>query len=423
MAAAAAGVAFTLRLAAMPETVGPWAVGLLVGLDSAVELLIAVPAGRLSDRWGRRLPLLGGALAAAVGLLIAGFADSLALLTLGRAVQGVGTGLTVPPLLGWFSDAAAARPSERRGRVMAGVEAGTAAGLAIGTVLGSVIWSTARTTGFLLLAVLFVAAAALFTRAPGVTQASGQDTTSAGRPLPRGGTFLPPAPQGWRGDVRQVLRTPGLLRLLVAWVLLNGVVGLWLTHAVYQMNAGERSVQQFLVGIGREDVRLGPFQTEALPIILALWMLLFIAGSLLWGPLLARIEAWPAMRIALAGMLLVCLALVFINAGGESSRLAGPGARWVAVAIFCFGVVLEAGFAPAALTQLAADAGASRRGMTMGLYSVAFGLGSVGGSWVGGPFSALWAMNGVIAATAIAASIALATLTIGYRPAPGHHGE
>ncbi len=413
VAAAAAGVALTLRLTGMPEMVGPAAIGLLGGLDSAVELLVAVPAGRLSDRWGRRPLLLGGAVAAAVGLLIAGLGNTLALLTLGRAVQGLGTGLTVPPLLGWFSDEAAARPGGRRGRVMAGVEAGTAAGLLIGTVVGRVIWSAARASGFPLLAALFVGAAALFTRAPGLALPTSHGAPPLGHPQPAGG--LPVPAGGWLGDVRAVLRTPGLSRLLVAWVLLNGVVGLWLTHAVYQMNAGARDAQQFLVGIGREDLRLGPVQTEALPVILALWMLLFIAGSLAWGPLLARIEAWLAMRVALVGMLLVCLALAFINAADVA-----PAARWVAVAVFCAGVVLEAGFAPAALTRLATDAAAARRGMTMGLYSVAFGLGSVGGSWLGGPFSALGGMNGIIVATAILAASALATLTIGHRPAPGH---
>lgn len=398
VAAAAAGVALTLRLASMPEVVGPALVGFLGGLDSAVELLVAVPAGRLSDRWGRRPLLLGGAAAATAGLLLAGLGTTPALLVLGRAVQGFGTGLTVPPLLGWFADAAAAREPGRRGRVMAGVEAGTAAGLLAGAVLGSVVWSAARTTGFLLLALLFAGATALFAAAPNMAQVARSGAGGAGVAPSAGATV-------WR-DLRLVLAAPGLARLLLAWVLLNAVVGLWLTHAVYQLNLPQPDPQQFLVGVGQTELRLESLRTEALPVILAAWALLFIGGALAWGPLLERVGPWPAMRHALMGMLLVCGALAILNAGG-----APPLLRWAVLPLFGAGVLLEAGFAPAALTQLAADAGAARRGMTMGLYSVAFGLGSVLGSWAGGPFAERWAMNGVIAATAILAGTALAVLS------------
>lgn len=420
-AAAAAGVALTLRLAGMPDVVGPPELGLLGTAYAAMDLLAAVPAGALSDRWGRRPLLLGGAAAGAAGLLLTGVTTSVPLLLLGRVVQGLGTGATVPPLLGWFSDVAAQRPAARRGRVMAGVEAGTAAGLLGGTVLGAIAWEGARRAGaaelgFSLLALLYLGAAGLLARVPHF----GSPRAGAARQLAAGAWGSVPAhtdqtgrtgSPAWLGGLRTVLRRSGLARLLAAWVLLNSVAGLWLTHAVYQLNLPAPDPTQALVGIGRATLSVGPLRTAALPVILASWTVLFIAGALSWGPLLARIAAWRAMRVALGGMLLVCAALMVLNAGWVPAAW-----RWAALPLFGLGVLLEAGFAPAALSQLAHDADATHRGLTMGLYSVALGLGSAIGSGVGAPFAALWAMNGITAATALLAALALAVLTVGHSP-------
>ncbi|HXI18855.1 MAG TPA: MFS transporter, partial [Chloroflexota bacterium] len=320
-----------------------------------------------------------------------------------------------------------------RARVMSGVGAGTAAGLLFGTVLGSVLWTQLGTNAFPLLALLFFLSTALMAGAPGVAAATtkplplGEAARSAGEGGPPYAQsrshlnpgFPPPARRpvgaGILPSLRQVLRAPGLLRLLVAWMLLNAVVGLWLTHAVYQLDAAVSDTGQFLVG---------RFHGSTLDVLLGAWMLLFIVGSLAWAPLLPRVGEWRAMRIALSGMLLVCASLVVINAGPLPVE-----ARWAALVPFCIGVLLEAGFAPAALAQLAAGSQQSHRGLTMALYSVAFGSGSLLGNWAGAPFVAAGAMNGIIVATAIMASLALATLSLGYRPGgaacvDGHeHGE
>ena len=419
VAGQAAGLALTRRLAVL-STVGPNEVGFLGGLADAMELLVALPAGVLSDRWGRRPLLLAGATLGAIGLLVVGFTETLPLLALGRALQGLGTGCTIPPLLGWFSDMTASQGAAGRARVMSGVGAGTAAGLLFGTVLGSVLWTQLGTNAFPLLALLFFLSTALMAGAPGVAAATtkplplGEAARSAGeggpsyaqsRPHPGSGFPLEAERPGGKGiflALRHVLRAPGLLRLLVAWMLLNAVVGLWLTHAVYQLDAAVSDTGQFLVG---------RFHGSTLDVLLGAWMLLFIVGSLAWAPLLPRVGEWRAMRIALSGMLLVCASLVVINAGPLP-----VAARWAALVPFCIGVLMEAGFAPAALAQLAAGSQQSHRGLTMALYSVAFGSGSLLGNWAGAPFVAAGAMNGIIVATAIMASLALATLSLGYRP-------
>lgn len=386
VAASAAGLALTLRFSSAPSPIGPERVGVLAFLFSVMELLAALPAGALSDRVGRRPLLLGGAVAGAAGLLITGLTQSYPLLAFGRIVQGLGTGCTVPPLLGWFAAVTARRGPARRGKVMAGVEAGTAAGLLGGIVLGGLTWKYLHFSAFWALAGLYVLAAALM--------AFALHSPSDGPVRVRSSVSLV-------SGLVEVLATPRLVRLLVAWVLLNSVVGLWLTHAPYQMNLPLEDPQQYLVG---------RFHGNQLNLVLALWSMLFIAGSLAWGPLLGRIEAWRAMRLALGGMLLVCAALVFLNA----QWLPALG-RWIALPFFCFGVLVEAGFAPAALSQLSTDSAAAHRGLTMGLYSVALGLGGAIGGAAGGPFAQYWKMNGVIALTVILAGAALATLTLGHR--------
>lgn len=45
-------------------------VGVLAALFAAFPLLLAVPAGRLSDRFGLRLPIVGGILIMAAGLAL-----------------------------------------------------------------------------------------------------------------------------------------------------------------------------------------------------------------------------------------------------------------------------------------------------------------------------------------------------------------
>jgi predicted MFS family arabinose efflux permease len=107
----------------------------------------------------------------------------------------------------------------------------------------------------------------------------------------------------------------------------------------------------------------------------------------------------------------VCVSLVALNAPGLSDA-----ARWAALVPFSVGVLMEAGFAPAALAQLAVGSEQRHRGLTMALYSVAFGAGSLLGNWAGAPFVSWGAMNGIIVATAIMASLALGVLTLGYRP-------
>ena len=68
----------------------PLLVGLAIGGYGLTQALFQIPMGLLSDRWGRKPVIYTGLIFFAVGSLIAAYADSMWLLTVGRIVQGAG---------------------------------------------------------------------------------------------------------------------------------------------------------------------------------------------------------------------------------------------------------------------------------------------------------------------------------------------
>lgn len=65
-------------------------IGLALGIDGLAQALLQIPSGLLSDRWGRKPVIYGGLLLFALGSFVAGSGDSLAVIILGRLLQGTG---------------------------------------------------------------------------------------------------------------------------------------------------------------------------------------------------------------------------------------------------------------------------------------------------------------------------------------------
>src|SRR5262245_60928178 len=70
----------------------PSQVGLLFASYSIMQLIFAPVLGRLSDKYGRRPILLISLLGTSLGFLILGFANTLALLFVGRIIDGISGG-------------------------------------------------------------------------------------------------------------------------------------------------------------------------------------------------------------------------------------------------------------------------------------------------------------------------------------------
>jgi MFS family permease len=68
----------------------PLLVGLAVGGYGLTQAILQIPFGVLSDKWGRKPVIYLGLAFFCVGSLIAGFADSMLMLTFGRILQGAG---------------------------------------------------------------------------------------------------------------------------------------------------------------------------------------------------------------------------------------------------------------------------------------------------------------------------------------------
>jgi multidrug resistance protein len=117
--------------------VSEWAVGVLFG-SYAVALLVATPVlGALSDRVGRRRPMVGGLLGLGAATLLFAFAPGYAGLLGARLVQGVAAAATWTAGLALVADL---YPAERRGQAMGVVMSGMTAGTLLGPPVGGLLY-------------------------------------------------------------------------------------------------------------------------------------------------------------------------------------------------------------------------------------------------------------------------------------------
>jgi multidrug resistance protein len=131
-------VAYSVAVPVLPDLsrrlgASPTLIGLLFSSFGLSLVLVSVPMGAVSDRTGRRLPLILGMVALTAATLLFAYADSLAWLFAARLVQGAADAVTW--VVGFALVADLYGPSER-GRAMGLVMAGSNAGFMIGPSLG-----------------------------------------------------------------------------------------------------------------------------------------------------------------------------------------------------------------------------------------------------------------------------------------------
>lgn len=111
----------------------PTMIGLLFGSFGITVLLVSVPMGSVSDRTGRRLPLVGGLIALAGSSVLFALSPSMSWLFAARLVQGAADAVTW--VVGFALVADLYEPRER-GRVMGLVMSGSTFGFMAGPTLG-----------------------------------------------------------------------------------------------------------------------------------------------------------------------------------------------------------------------------------------------------------------------------------------------
>lgn len=111
-------------------------IGLAVAMASPTAFLFQPLAGRLGDRRGRRLLIVGGGLVAAIAIASYTSADSLGLLVALRLLTGVGEAFIFVGTATVVNDLA---PDERRGEALSLYSLAVWGGLAVGPLLGELV--------------------------------------------------------------------------------------------------------------------------------------------------------------------------------------------------------------------------------------------------------------------------------------------
>jgi predicted MFS family arabinose efflux permease len=170
-------LAYSIAVPVLPDLsrragASPTEIGLLFGAFGVTLLGASVPLGGISDRIGRRGPLVGGAVALAGSSLLFALVDSLPWLFVARLVQGAADAVT------WvvgFALIADLYTAEERGRVMGLVMSGTTIGFMIGPSIGGWLYEVggARVPYLVVAGLAALCAAGFVWMAPGGHAGSG----------------------------------------------------------------------------------------------------------------------------------------------------------------------------------------------------------------------------------------------------------
>jgi len=319
---------FARRLGASPAEIG-----LMFASFGVTLLLVSVPMGAISDRTGRKVPLVTGMLALAGSTLLFARADSLPLLFAARMVQGAADGVT------WvvgFALIADCYGPEDRGRVMGYVMSGTSLGIIVGPSIGGWLYDA----GGVALPFQFVAALALVCAI--------------------GFTVIRPKterPQTARPSIWSVMRVPPVA--ICAAVIVVAASTLAMLEPVLPLFFDRR--------LGLTPSQIG---------------LLFGAAAvastlmpLVYGPMITR---WGARRLTLTGIVLTAIWMpALTTASSLPTALALIVVQWIAIALFVTPSL-------AYMAEVTAFAGGDAYGIGYGIYNTAWAVGLLGGPALGG---------------------------------------
>lgn len=162
-------------------------VGIAVGAGSLGAVLASSPAGRLADRHGRRVILLGGAAVMAVSYLVLALGPPLSLLVVIRVLGGAGEAAFV---VGTFSVATDIAPDDRRGESLSLITISSYFGLTLGPLAADLLLGDGRFGLVWVVAAACVALLSLIALTLPETRPETGDEAPAGW-LPPRGALLP----------------------------------------------------------------------------------------------------------------------------------------------------------------------------------------------------------------------------------------
>lgn len=333
--------------------VSPLWIGLAIGAYGLTQAIFQIPMGWLSDRYGRRRVITGGLVIFAIGSLIAGMAKSIEMVTLGRAIQGMGA--IASAVLALASDVTR---EEQRPKVMAVIGMCIGLSFAVALVLGPMIADRFGLQGvFYITAVMaLVGIGIMLTLVPVSYSLSNSSEVTASKDA-----------------IGKMLFNPQLLRLDFGVLVLHLMMtSIFVAYPILLSNAG---------------ININDHWSVYLPVLLISFVLM--VPMLIIG----------AKKSVEKQLFLVAIGMLFIAAIWMSSSISLWSLVGAVLVFFIAFNFLEASL-PAHVSRMAP---AGQKGTAMGVYSSSQFLGAFLGGLSGGyiaqefGFVYLFAANGVIA--------------------------
>ncbi len=336
------------------------AIGFVGASQAITEMIFAPILARYADRFGRSRFLVGGPLLGMLGVLLVGLGVNAAQLAGARLIEGIGAAAFVPVALGTVA-AASSHNRPVRARASGAFEGATLGGYAGGFALGAFAWVAFHRGAFLLLAVLYLAAAFICLVW-----------------VPR---LQPMVVSPLRTVVRAVLGPGPMRSFLPAWLAGFALLGAFTANLAALLRHRPEPGQALL----------HHFDERVIGLLLVAWIVMFLIGIVLWTPVLSRSRPVAIMRRAVPGAWVILLALVLLN---HSQLHLAP----VCIPLLAVGVMWLAGFGPAAVAYLAdcSEALVADRAALMSFYTVALAGGGAVGAILGGVATRLFFADGLI---------------------------
>ena len=332
-------VAYSVAVPVLPDYAtrfhaSPTMVGLLFASFGITLLIVSVPMGALSDRLGRKGPMIGALALLAGSTLLFAFAASLPMLFLARMLQGAADAVTWVVGFALMADLYA---EDERGRAMGLAMAGSVLGFIVGPSLGGWLYEL----GGIKLPFLVVAAFAAIDLA--VFAAVTPNTHSTASP----------------GSMWDVLRLRAIV--ICALVVVAGAATAAMLEPVMPL------IFEFRLGLG--PARIG-----------AVFGVAAVASACM-HPVYGHLsDRWGGRRLMLSGLIASALMLPVLNLAHDF----GSAAIVMVLMQVVFGM-----FVTPSLTyfaQVASQAGVAAYGVVYGVYNMAWAVGLMAGPALGGFF-------------------------------------
>jgi MFS family permease len=340
-----------------------WA-GIVAAVQGLSEAVSAPILARFADRVGRKRFLVGGPLIGGIGALLLVWAQHPHHFVVARILEGVGAGAFVPTALGTIAAASAHSPTIRA-KAGSAFEGANLLGYAFGFVLAGLLWRQFHSGSFFFVAGFYAVASitcAIFV------------------------PHIPALPVSPISTVFRAITGPGPIRsFLPAWMCAFALIGAYGTNLPALLKTTARMPKN------PSQLLVHRLDSPVIGAVLTSWIIILVIGIALWLPVLTRVGAVHTMRRAIPGAWIISVGILALN---HTTLSAAP----IFIPVISVGVLLLAGFGPAAVTYLAecSETFAADRSALMSFYTVTLAIGGAFGALVGAAWGAWLQVDGLV---------------------------